>query len=52
MALDTFEQVKTNAALIKAQVVNAPIMPLGNTTNMQDSQRQQLGQWIDQLNQD
>ena len=40
-----------NAEIIKIQVVNTPIMPLGNTTNMQDSERQDLGIWLDQLDQ-
>jgi len=49
MMFDDFESLKTHAKIIKAQVVYAPIMPLGNTTKMTDSERQDLGRWLDQL---
>ena len=39
--------VQANAAKIRAQVVDAPIMPLGNTTKMTDEERQVIGRWID-----
>ncbi len=50
LALDTLSQAKANASLIKAQTVNTKVMPLGNSTQMQDSQRQLLGAWLDRLN--
>jgi len=49
MTFDKFDSLKTNAELIKAQTVNSQIMPLGNTTNMSDSERIELGQWLDNL---
>jgi uncharacterized membrane protein len=47
MAFDSFDSIKVNRQIIKSQSVNSQIMPLGNTTKMQDSERLQLGQWID-----
>ncbi|MCB9523847.1 MAG: urate hydroxylase PuuD [Myxococcales bacterium] len=39
--------VQGNAALIKAQAVDAQIMPLGNLTGMTPEERALLGAWID-----
>lgn len=49
LMLDNFKTIISNADKIKAQAVNSEIMPLGNTSQMTASERQQLGQWIDQL---
>ncbi len=49
LMLDNFNTIKANKDKIKAQAVNAQIMPLGNTTKMTDSERQELGAWIDRL---
>ncbi|MCF6226179.1 MAG: urate hydroxylase PuuD [Xanthomonadales bacterium] len=49
VVFDTLADIKANPSLIKAQTVNSKIMPLGNSTNMQDSERQLLGNWLDQL---
>jgi uncharacterized membrane protein len=46
LILDNFTSIQANAEIIKAQAVNAKIMPLGNTTKMTDEERQQLGDWL------
>ena len=43
---DTPEQIAAKAAEIKAQAVDAIIMPLGNLTKMTDEERQTVGRWI------
>ncbi|MGV6851601.1 MAG: urate hydroxylase PuuD [bacterium] len=45
---DDIEQIKRQSALIKAQAVQAKIMPLGNSTGMTEQERQKLGAWIAQ----
>ena len=49
MMFDSYDAIKTNAELIKAQAVNSQIMPLGNTTKMQNEERVALGHWLDNL---
>ncbi len=49
LMLEDFETIKANKDKIKAQSVNAQIMPLGNSTKMTDSERQVLGAWINRL---
>jgi uncharacterized membrane protein len=49
MTLDSYQSVVTHTDIIKAQVVNSQIMPLGNTTQMTDSERIELGRWLDNL---
>jgi len=49
MMFDSYDSIKNNAKLIKAQAVNSQIMPLGNTTQMTDIERKELGQWLDDL---
>ncbi len=49
LMFDSYISIKTNAKSIKAQAVNSSIMPLGNATNMQSKERQQLGIWLDSL---
>ena len=49
LMLDNFTTIKANKAKIKAQAVDAQIMPLGNTTQMTEDERILLGQWIEQL---
>jgi len=51
MVLDNIESIKNHAVLIKKQTTDTQIMPLGNTTNMSDIERQQLGVWLEKLNQ-
>ncbi|MCV4283625.1 urate hydroxylase PuuD [Pseudomonas capsici] len=45
---DTPEQIQLLAPRIKAQAITAPIMPLGNITQMTQQERDMLGAWIDQ----
>lgn len=47
LALDTASQASAAAVKIKAQAVDAEIMPLGNTTSMTAEERKLLGRWID-----
>jgi uncharacterized membrane protein len=49
LMLESFNTIKANKDKIKAQAVNAQIMPLGNSTKMTDEERQELGAWIEQL---
>ena len=49
LMFDNFNTLKANKDKIKAQAVNAQIMPLGNTTKMTEAERQELGVWIEQL---
>ena len=49
LSLDRLDEVKHNAVIIKSQVVNAPIMPLGNTTNLTQTERQLFGVWLDKI---
>ncbi len=49
VAFDTLTEIKAKSVLIKAQTVNSQIMPLGNTTGMQETERQLLGIWLDNL---
>jgi len=49
LMLDNFTTIKANADKIKAQTVSAQIMPLANSTKMTEAERQQLGQWIEEL---
>ena len=49
ITLDSFKSIKDNADLIKAQAVHSQIMPLGNTSKMQGSERAELGLWLDKL---
>jgi uncharacterized membrane protein len=44
--LDTPEHVVANATLIREQAVDTHAMPLGNLTNMTDTERATLGAWI------
>ena len=47
VVLETPEQVKNHAVRIKALAVTTQTMPLGNTTGMTETERRQLGKWID-----
>ena len=47
LILATAEDLRANAALVHAQAVAAPIMPLGNLTQMTDAERATLGAWIE-----
>ncbi|SIQ83041.1 urate hydroxylase PuuD [Aquipseudomonas alcaligenes] len=43
---DSAEQIRLQAARIKAQAVDSQIMPLGNLTQMSEDERALLGRWI------
>lgn len=43
---DSPEQIRQQAARIKAQAVDSRIMPLGNLTQMTEAERALLGRWI------
>ncbi len=45
---DTPEQIQQQAPRIKTQAITAPIMPLGNITQMTQQERDLVGAWIDQ----
>jgi uncharacterized membrane protein len=45
--LDTPQQLKALAALIKARAVDSPSMPPGNITRITDEERAILGRWIE-----
>ncbi len=47
LILRTAQQVHDNAAIVHAQAVATPIMPLGNLTGMTDEERATLGRWLD-----
>ena len=44
--LETIEDVRRFADLIKAQTVSSYAMPLGNMTEMTESERELLGAWL------
>lgn len=46
--LDTLDAIRRNKEQILVQAVQGRAMPLGNETNMNDKERQLLGQWIAQ----
>ena len=45
LLLETPEQIQAAKAMIHQQVVVAPIMPLGNLTQMTEEERALVGQW-------
>jgi uncharacterized membrane protein len=47
VALDTPEQIKALAALIKAVAVDQKTMPPDNRTRITDEERAVLGRWVD-----
>ncbi|VAW41530.1 FIG137887: membrane protein related to purine degradation [hydrothermal vent metagenome] len=49
LMFDSFDSIKANKDQIKAQTVSSHLMPLGNTTNMTEKERQKLGRWIELL---
>ena len=49
VALETVEQMETQADAIEAQAVDSKAMPLGNVTGMTDEERESLGAWIASL---
>jgi uncharacterized membrane protein len=46
--LDTEAQVRARLAIIKTQVVDTKVMPLGNLTKMTDPERALMGEWLAQ----
>jgi uncharacterized membrane protein len=49
VALDTQEQMVSQAEAIREQAVRTQAMPLGNVTEMTDEERDTLGAWLDTL---
>lgn len=49
VAFETVADLKRYSTIIKAQVVDTDIMPLGNETGMTEEERNQLAVWIDAL---
>jgi uncharacterized membrane protein len=47
IVLDTAEQIRAQAGLIRTVAVDTRVMPLGNVTHMTDAERRRLGAWID-----
>lgn len=47
LKLDTPGEIKAAAGLIKKQVVDLKVMPLGNVTKITDEERAALGRWVD-----
>ncbi|GER03542.1 hypothetical protein JCM17846_12240 [Iodidimonas nitroreducens] len=47
--LETKAQLEQHAARVRAQAVEADIMPLGNETGMTPAERARLGAYLDQL---
>lgn len=47
LKLDRAESIKTHAALIYAQVVQAHVMPLANATHMTDAERAEIAAWFE-----
>ncbi len=50
LMFDNLNIILANKEKINAQTVNAQIMPLGNTTKMNEDERLKLGSWIEQNN--
>ncbi len=50
LMFDNLNIILANKEKINAQAVNAQIMPLGNTTKMNEDERLKLGTWIEQKN--
>ena len=46
LALDTPEQIRASAGLIRSLAVDSTFMPLGNVTEMTAAERELLGAWI------
>lgn len=44
--LESPEELRRYASLIKAQAVDSNVMPMGNETGMTDAERETLGRWI------
>jgi uncharacterized membrane protein len=49
IVLETIEEIRRHAAVIKEQVVEDRSMPLGNETDMTEEERAALGRFIDSL---
>ena len=46
VTLETIADIKNHAAAVYTQTVQTKAMPLGNQTNMTDSERNALGSWL------
>ena len=49
VVLESVPELRQYASLVFTQTVQNKAMPLGNQTGMTDEERQQLGQWIQDL---
>jgi uncharacterized membrane protein len=49
IALETPEQIRTAAALIKTVAVDSKAMPLANATKMTQAERDTLARWLASL---
>ncbi len=47
--LESVADLKKHAAIVHAQTVQGRAMPLGNQTEMDDTERATLGQWLKEL---
>lgn len=47
--LESVDDLRTHAATIYAQTVQIKAMPLGNQTDMSETDRATLGQWLKEL---
>jgi uncharacterized membrane protein len=47
MTLETLDEVRRYASLVRQFTVDADVMPLGNETAITDAERQKLGAWLD-----
>ncbi len=48
LSLETLASVREFAWEIRLQTVDSDLMPLGNTTDMTQAEREQLGSWLNQ----
>jgi len=49
IVLESVADVKKHAAVVYSQTVQGRAMPLGNQTDMNETERAELGQWLKEL---
>jgi uncharacterized membrane protein len=47
MVLETLDEMRRYAGLVRQFTVDSEVMPLGNETAMTEDERQKLGAWLD-----
>jgi uncharacterized membrane protein len=47
MTLETLDEMRRYATLVRQFAVDSEVMPLGNETGMQEAEREKLGAWLD-----